>query len=262
VSDLESGKARAATGGEYHEFMALVAAGTGAGIHFLPGTFALIGRGVQPALAGAIMGAKNGMQQIPSRLLTFLPAYPSKPSNPAGPYSWECAVCQLEKGWQERPRYPGADCGPVEVLPGIFAAGFEAAKKYAYGMAAEGAGILSLCRTFGVFDDIPIRREMSYLVDSPDQNPGLYYMVHDAVTTASAWKKEGRRVLVHCHGGASRTGLILRALAMHMFDEPAWKALCRVRDAWPIFSEWNTDFSVALERAEKDIRSPSYSLTH
>ena len=54
-----------------------------------------------------------------------------------------------------------------------------------------------------------------YLIDKPDEaNPNLEMAVADALATVDAFLDEGKTVLVHCHGGRSRTGLILKAWKM------------------------------------------------
>ena len=59
-----------------------------------------------------------------------------------------------------------------------------------------------------------MRREV-YLIDKDeDHNQALASVVDDSVKTIDAWLSEGRTVVVHCHGGASRTGLVLRAWLM------------------------------------------------
>lgn len=75
--------------------------------------------------------------------------------------------------------------------------------------------IVSLCLVGDRFKDHQYRREF-YLIDKPsDTNPELESAVRDAVKSIDAFLEEGRNVLVHCHGGRSRTGLILKAWKMN-----------------------------------------------
>ena len=65
-----------------------------------------------------------------------------------------------------------------------------------------------------MFVDHAVRRQL-YLVDKPgDHNDALATAVDDAVATVEALLAEGRTVVVHCHGGRSRTGLVLKAWKM------------------------------------------------
>ena len=69
-----------------------------------------------------------------------------------------------------------------------------------------------------------MRREV-YLIDKDeDHNQALASVVDDTVKTIDAWLSEGRTVVVHCHGGASRTGLVLRAWLMRKHKWPETKA--------------------------------------
>jgi ADP-ribosyl-[dinitrogen reductase] hydrolase len=53
---------------------------------------------------------------------------------------------------------------------------------------------------------------------------------------------------VHCHGGASRTGLVLRAWLRRTEGLPADEATAVVRQRWPHLDTWNASFTAALER--------------
>ncbi len=76
-----------------------------------------------------------------------------------------------------------------------------------------------------------MRREV-YLIDKDeDHNLALASVVDDAVKTIDAWLSEGRTVVVHCHGGASRTGLVLRAWLMRHYKWPETRATSFLKGA-------------------------------
>jgi ADP-ribosyl-[dinitrogen reductase] hydrolase len=52
---------------------------------------------------------------------------------------------------------------------------------------------------------------------------------------------------VHCHGGASRTGLVLRAWLMRQ-GSSADEATALMRERWPAFGEWNESFTSFLRQ--------------
>ena len=84
---------------------------------------------------------------------------------------------------------------------------------------------MSLCRVGDPFAHHPVRREV-YLIDKDeDHNQDLASVVDDTVKTIDAWLSEGRTVVVHCHGGASRTGLVLRAWLMRNTSGPRRRPL-------------------------------------
>jgi ADP-ribosyl-[dinitrogen reductase] hydrolase len=104
--------------------------------------------------------------------------------------------------------------GPVRVhqeLP-VHAAEWKGAST-----APDGAAIVSACRTDGDFDHRPVRREV-FLIDhyDEDDNHDALAALLDAVDTIDALLAEDpdRDVVVHCHGGRSRTALIMKAWAM------------------------------------------------
>ena len=99
--------------------------------------------------------------------------------------------------------------GPAEVEERLFAANRSGASHAPLDWA-----IVSLCLVGNRFENHKLRREI-YLIDQPsDANPDLEVAVNDAVTSIDAFLDEGHTVLVHCHGGRSRTGLILKAWKM------------------------------------------------
>ena len=76
------------------------------------------------------------------------------------------------------------------------------------------------------------------MIDQPgDANPTVGLAVSDAVTSIDAFLDEGRIVLVHCHGGRSRTGLILKAWKM---KKEGWSGLDgeRLAHNW-LAQKWN-----------------------
>ena len=105
---------------------------------------------------------------------------------------------------------------------------------------------MSLCRVDDLFALHPVRREV-YLIDKDDDhNQALASAVDDTVKTIDAWLSEGRTVVVHCHGGASRTGLVLRAWLMRKHRWPETKATTLLSDCWPTLGVWNDSFTTFL----------------
>ncbi|MEY4174934.1 MAG: hypothetical protein RI900_2099, partial [Actinomycetota bacterium] len=192
-------------------------------------------------VAGALAGARHGMQAIPSRWTTYVHG---RVDTPEGVVRYDNASLQ---GLAIRllGRMPGPlsafdrSAGPQQVLPGVWAADLSAA-----GAATDREfAVLSLCRTGGAFTGRPVRREV-YLFDQEhvDANPSLHTAVLDAVDTIQAWRAEGREVLVHCHGGRSRTALVLKAYAMRTNGWSADDAHEWLLDTWHAYDPWNLTF--------------------
>jgi ADP-ribosyl-[dinitrogen reductase] hydrolase len=106
--------------------------------------------------------------------------------------------------------------------------------------------VVSLCRGEGLFARHPVRREV-YLVDRPGgHNTGLVDAVRDAVDTIDALRAEERDVVVHCQGGRSRTGLVLRAWRMRHAQVDAHEAAAWVAERWPLFDDYESSFTAFL----------------
>ena len=168
-------------------------------------------------VAGGLAGARWGVQGIPSRWTTYLNG---RLQTPDGESTFNYAGLQdlamQLMGGSAKTLTPaeGRPAGPVRVhadLP-VHAAEWKGAST-----APDGAAIVSACRTGGDFDHRPVRREV-FLIDryDEDDNHDPVAALLDAVDAIDAFLAEdaGRDVVVHCHGGRSRTAFILKAWAM------------------------------------------------
>jgi ADP-ribosyl-[dinitrogen reductase] hydrolase len=124
---------------------------------------------------------------------------------------------------------------------------------------------ISLSRTFGQLDAHRSRRQV-WLVDQdgPGRNLSIGSVLDDVVDTMTAAREEGRPVVVHCHGGRSRTGLVLRAWALANDPTLSVDASTElVRERWPHLDTWNRAFERALgewilrRRADQNNRRPT-----
>lgn len=196
------------------------------------------------AVAGGLAGAVYGVQGIPSRWATYVHGHVTTPDGPATYTATDLQELALRLIGRTSPAMQplGEGVGPTEIAPALFAADLTAAA----GVPTDHA-VISLCRTGGRLDRHPVRRSV-FLIDQVDANPGLDHVLDDVVATIDAFHAEGRPVVVHCHHGQSRTGLVLRAWLMHHhgWDEPT--ATAHVIDRWPHLRHHNTDFTAALRR--------------
>ncbi|NDF30677.1 MAG: hypothetical protein EB147_00400 [Acidimicrobiia bacterium] len=106
---------------------------------------------------------------------------------------------------------------------------------------------VSLCLIDGRLDHHTVRREL-YMRDEVghDENVNLLAAVEDAVSTVDALLADGHRVLVHCHGGRSRTGLVLKAWAMRRYGFTEVEAHEWLEQRWYRYAPWNTTFTEFL----------------
>jgi hypothetical protein len=114
---------------------------------------------------------------------------------------------------------------PREVVPGVWAADLDGARHSSTDFA-----VVSLCRTGSRF---PHGVQRFAFLSDDEQNSEVDAVLDDVLQNIAALRAEGRPVLVHCHGGASRTGLVLRACCAAVRDcprrmrRPPWRALAR-----------------------------------
>ena len=162
-------------------------------------------------VAGAIAGARASIQGIPSRWSTYVHGRLSTPDGEA--VFDNDALAQLARGLLGKEPAVSQPveraAGPVEVAPRLHAANLLGAAS-----VPEHHAVVSLCRTHGHFAGHELRREL-YLIDRPGAaNADPLSAVRDAVDSIDAFLADGHDVVVHCHGGRSRTGLVLKAWAM------------------------------------------------
>jgi len=197
-------------------------------------------------VAGALAGARHSVQGIPSRWLTVVHgSFATASGRSTYRYADLLDTARLllgrDRAKRTRLEEPAAPKQVDDEVP-LFASDL--------GGAIDSDGdfaTVSLCLVAGRLDHHRIRREI-YMRDEVghDENIGLFDAVTDAVDSIDALLAEGHRVLVHCHGGRSRTGLVLKAWAMrrHGFSEP--EAHEWLRERWYRYEPWNTTFTEFL----------------
>ncbi|SDM17850.1 ADP-ribosyl-[dinitrogen reductase] hydrolase [Geodermatophilus siccatus] len=201
------------------------------------------------AVAGGLAGAVYGMGGIPMRWASVV--HGRVPGH--GERVWRLADLQqlaaaLDGGAQQS-YDPGVipRIGPQEVLPGIWAGNLDGAR-----YSEQDFAVISLCRLGEPFSHALHR--MAYIADS-DHNADLDVMLADVLDDMAALRAEGHRLLVHCHGGASRTGLVLRAWLVREEGMSPQAATAYVAERWPHLGLWNDSFTAALSRLATRSRS-------
>jgi ADP-ribosyl-[dinitrogen reductase] hydrolase len=199
------------------------------------------------AVAGALAGAKFGIQSIPSRWSTYLHGQVTGVGGRVHHYDHlDLQRLALELLGHESSPDPIDEPAmePREVLPRLWATNRSGART-----VPDDWAVVSLCRIDQSMRK-PIRRE-AYLVDQAgDHNPSLAAVVDDVLDSINALLAEGRHVVVHCHGGRSRRGLVLAAHMMrHGRSFAAAKAL--LAKTWPDAYFENPAFVEELQRRDR-----------
>ena len=197
-------------------------------------------------VAGAIAGARHGVQQIPSRWLTMVNGVVT---TPGGVESYDNARLQdLARQLLGRAPVPMTTmerpAGPVAVADRVHAANLPGAAT-----APTDWAVVSMCRTHGLLDRHPVRREVFLIDQAEPANLDAVVAVRDAVDAIDAFLAEGHDVVVHCHGGRSRTGVVLKAWAMRTNGWTEREAHDWLQSRWPLYEDYQTSF-VELLRQE------------
>ena len=195
------------------------------------------------SVAGAIAGARHSVQGIPSRWLAYVHG---SVMTPDGIEHYDNAALQdLARRLAGRAPVPPTttehSAGPVEVAPGLPAADLLGAATVPTEFA-----VVSLCRTHGRFASHPVRREVFMIDQAGEANADLRAAVADAVDSIDALLAEGRSVVLHCHGGRSRTGLVLKAWAMRTNGWTEREAHSWLAQRWHRYEDYQQSFITML----------------
>jgi ADP-ribosyl-[dinitrogen reductase] hydrolase len=194
------------------------------------------------AVAGGLAGAVYGVAGIPMRWTSVvhgrLPGSADRVWWLAHLHQLAAALDGSTASPYEAPETQRLE--PREVADGVWAADLDGARHSPADFA-----VVSLCRTGTRFEhDV---QRFAYLTDD-DDNSELDVVLSDVLDDIEALRADGRRVLVHCFAGQSRTGLVLRAWLRRSQGMSAAEATDAVGRRWPHLSLWNESFTHALER--------------
>lgn len=198
------------------------------------------------AVTGAIAGARYGIQEIPARWSSAVHGSVRQPDKSVRRYGQRDiqSVAHALMGTQERPMIRAeAPVGPTPIDQcGLFAANLAGAQRVGRDVA-----VVSLCRVDTLDSNYARHREIFMIDGDAGDNPNLLQAVDDAVQAIDAFLDEGFDVVVHCHGGRSRTGLVLKAWYMRRHGVHHSAAHNWLASVWPLYSTWNSSFTSFLD---------------
>lgn len=217
-------------------------------------------------IAGGLAGAVYSIGAIPSRWTTYLHGQViGRSDSGIGLAELQALARHLVKG-RRSPSAPPPHEHSVEPqrvddeVP-LYAASYPGvAAALKGGRLPKGALVISLSRTdAAVAAHRPHRQVWMLDQDGPGVNVAIDTVLSDVVATIDTALAVAQPVVVHCHGGRSRTGLVLRAWLLAR--NPAMsvdQATAEMRRRWPHTDTWNPAFTAALTRwAQHRTRPPT-----
>lgn len=203
------------------------------------------------AIAGAMAGAVYGVQGIPVRWASYIHGIVQTPHDGEVVYRGQDIVNSARRllGLGDAPMSrpePPIDAKLVHPA-GVWAANLDGAAA-----VPQDFGVVSLCLTGDRFLDHPHRRQVYMRDNEGDHNPNLFFALKESVEAIQAFLAEGRQVVVHCHGGRSRTGFVLKGWYMQHEGVTHDDAHAWISDTWPHYETWTQTFFDLLDNEWTD----------
>lgn len=202
------------------------------------------------AVTGALAGALYGLQRIPVRWVTHVNGSLKRPDGTWAAYANASMHDLARELLGKTPAYrtptePPVGPAVVASLPNgasVLAANLEGAS-----LAPTDMAVVSMCITDQRFALHPHRREVYMRDEEGDSNSALGFAVSEAVEAIDAQLSAGCDVVVHCHGGRSRTGLVLKAWHMWHYGSDHAAAHDWLESRWPLYATYNRTFMEFLD---------------
>lgn len=186
------------------------------------------------AVAGALLGARWGASAVPFAWTRRLHGRP-------GLAARDCvrlAVLTARRGGVDAVGWPAADAvaehyggvpeaAPLPDDPCVVIGNLAGA------VHTDADAVVSLCRVGATEMPAGVTQHEAFLVDDPDANPNLPFVVADAADAVATLRDEGCTVFLHCAAGRSRMPTVAAAYLASRLGVSGTEALERVRAVVP-----------------------------
>jgi hypothetical protein len=220
--------------------------------------------GTAAVTAGALLGARWGASAVPARWQLTL-------SGPTGLRASDLVRLAILAAWHGRPDatgWPAASHHPPEpgVKPAVVRHPLDPDLLLGnLALAADDSpvelgvdAVVSLCRVgtadFAQCAEAAARLQV-WLVDWPGGNAHPHFVVDQAALAIAAFRAEGKKVLMHCSAGRSRTPMVAARYSTLAFGVPPAEAVAGLREALgPVGMRINPELRTVLyELAGEDV---------
>ncbi|MEU9744824.1 ADP-ribosylglycohydrolase family protein [Streptomyces niveus] len=200
------------------------------------------------AIAGTLLGARWGLSAIPLAWQQAVNGWPSL----AGPDLVRMAVLTARKGFDDADGWPTTPRVPIPAYagqgfvaphpedPGVLLGNLPLTE---YRGSAPVDAVVSLCRVGQepILSGTDVEHVRVWLIDKQGANGNLHYVLNQAAHEIVRLRKEGKRVLLHCVAGRSRTPAVAAVYSTLLGTHPQ-KALAEIYRAlgqrWTLLSHW------------------------
>ena len=190
------------------------------------------------AIAGSLAGAVRGGSAVPLAWKRKLHGWPGIDANELT----RLAVLAVHHGEADREGWPLADRATVYPHSdflfqhphdhGLWIGSIAALDR----LPAEVDAVVSLCRV-GVRQVPPgVESVQVWLIDQPDRNDGIDFVLAEAADAVASLRAEGRAVFLHCAEGRSRTASVATLYGARHRKVPLDQAWEDVRAVLPKFA--------------------------
>lgn len=203
------------------------------------------------AITGSVAGALYGAQRIPVRWMSVVHGSLRRPDGSVTTYRQEELLNLARQLLGKRRAVNSTPEGPRG--PGlVHDVGVHAANLEGAAGAPTDHAVVSMCLTEDRFTGRSHHRQLLLHDEEGDYNADIFFVVRDGVDAIDAFLAEGKQVVVHCHGGRSRTGLLLKAWYMKHEGKTHAQAHAWLEGKWGLYRTYNQTFLDFLENEWTD----------